>query len=289
MTMTTVPPHPRAERSQTSLRGRAARRAMIPYCMLIAACLTINAVAAIVLLAQTPGAGEVLSFTLSATNVNIGIAVLIRQQYVHNLIFRIATGAPLHWPLRVRSILADIHNLGGIHVGCATAAVGWFVGFTGLVLTRPPAGPGPDVVPALQAVALLIAAALVSIAAMAVPRVRERRHEVFEVFHRYAGWITVVLFAALTGLTAASLRRSSRRRRRLVQQLDPRRCRPEHRDPLAAASPGPGRGSSSTLVPRAPGPLPRPRHPPPGRHVQPDLTHPAGRVPRVCRHSHAGV
>ncbi|MEM8532882.1 MAG: hypothetical protein AAGF95_18690, partial [Chloroflexota bacterium] len=50
---------------------------------------------------------------------NIAVAILIRQQYVINLLFWIATSAPTSWPLSIRWALGKVYHFGGIHSGCA--------------------------------------------------------------------------------------------------------------------------------------------------------------------------
>jgi hypothetical protein len=84
-----VPTSRPTERRRAYSRRDAIRRAMMPYYGFIGARLAINAAAATVHLARVPEPGEALTFTLFATNANIGVAVLICQQYVHNLIFRV--------------------------------------------------------------------------------------------------------------------------------------------------------------------------------------------------------
>ena len=48
---------------------------------------------------------------------DIALAVLIRQQYVVNLLFRLATLPPTSWPLRIRWTLAKVFHFGGLHIG----------------------------------------------------------------------------------------------------------------------------------------------------------------------------
>lgn len=62
-----------------------------------------------------------------AVLANLALAVLIRQQYVVNLLFRLATSAPTHWPLRLRWMLGKVYHFGGLHVGGALAGTVWFL------------------------------------------------------------------------------------------------------------------------------------------------------------------
>jgi hypothetical protein len=65
---------------------------------------------------------------------NIGLAILIRQQLVINLLFKIATSVPTSWPLRIRSSLGKVYHFGGIHVGGAIVGTLWFGAFVGSII-----------------------------------------------------------------------------------------------------------------------------------------------------------
>ncbi|TQM84625.1 hypothetical protein FHX81_7080 [Saccharothrix saharensis] len=113
--------------------------------------------------------------------LNVALAVLVRQQHVINLLFRLATGAPTSWPLRVRWTLGKVYHFGGLHVGAAVSATAWFAV---LAVVRDD--------PLTWAVLALMVAMVV----FALPNLRARRHDVFERVHRFAGWTVLALFAA---------------------------------------------------------------------------------------------
>ncbi|XVS61423.1 hypothetical protein ACQPYE_24330 [Actinosynnema sp. CA-299493] len=113
--------------------------------------------------------------------VNVALAVLIRQQHVINLLFRLATSAPTTWPLRVRWTLGKVYHFGGLHVGAALSATAWF---TALAVLRP------------DPLTWAILALMVAMVVFALPGLRARRHDVFERVHRFAGWTVLALFAA---------------------------------------------------------------------------------------------
>ncbi len=117
---------------------------------------------------------------------NFTLAVLIRQQYVINLLFRLATGVPKHWPLRVRWTLGKVYHFGGLHVGGAACATAWFLV---LAVTSPP-----------RILTWVIVALLVTITVFALPPLRARRHDRFERTHRFGGWTVLVLFAVHTAV-----------------------------------------------------------------------------------------
>ncbi|MER5266500.1 hypothetical protein ABTZ99_30865 [Actinosynnema sp. NPDC002837] len=112
---------------------------------------------------------------------NVTLAVLIRQQHVINLLFRLATSAPTTWPLRVRWTLGKVYHFGGLHVGAALSATAWF---TALAVVRP------------DPLTWTILALMVAMVVFALPALRARRHDVFERVHRFAGWTVLALFAA---------------------------------------------------------------------------------------------
>lgn len=184
---------------------RLAGSRVTPFHRLIVAGLTVNAVAALVLLISAPTAVTLFAATITAASVNMCVAVLIRHQYVVNALFAVATRAPLRWPLRVRAALAKVYQVGGgVHVGCAISATAWFAAFTAVLLTHPQIGAAAGVHDALVGVALAVAVDLIVIAVCARPSVRERRHFVFEATHRYGGWLALSLFVCLTFLVAVA-------------------------------------------------------------------------------------
>ncbi|HET8640974.1 MAG TPA: hypothetical protein VFM37_03495 [Pseudonocardiaceae bacterium] len=152
-----------------------------------------NRLAALVLLAN---AVVLLAGTMhpaDAALANFALAILIRQQYVINLLFRLATAAPTSWPLKIRWTLAKVYHFGGLHIGGALAGSLWFLGFTASLTIS--GGPG-----ALLAVSYALVALLVLITAAAVPRFRARFHDRFERVHRFGGWTALGLFWAHTVL-----------------------------------------------------------------------------------------
>lgn len=134
---------------------------------------------------------------LTATSVNVGIATLIRQQYVVNALFRLATRAPRRLPLRQRILLAEVYQYGGLHVGAAVAATVWFLFFAATTVAHAEHHDG-----LVLAFTAVIAVDVIVIVACGLPAMRQRRHDLFEATHRYGGWAALALFAALTVLLA---------------------------------------------------------------------------------------
>jgi hypothetical protein len=171
----------------------------------VAVVLAANGVAAALLILLAPSGWSALTLTVTAASINIGLAVLVRQQHVVNALFHVATSAPLSWPLRIRAALAQVYQLpGGVHVGCALASIGWLTAFTALTAIGVVSGPASGLQIAVLAVAAAILAVLGGMAVFARPSAREQHHDRFERSHRYGGWSSLGLFAVLTGLAAAS-------------------------------------------------------------------------------------
>jgi hypothetical protein len=178
------------------------RRAVLPFLRWMAVVLAANGVAAALLVVLGPSAPT--AGALTAVSVNVGLAVLVRQQHLVNALFQVATSAPLGWPLRVRAALAQVYQLpGGVHVGCALAAIGWLTAFTGLTAVGLVSGPAGALQIGVLAVAAAVLAVLGGMAVCARPSAREQHHDRFERTHRYGGWASLALFAVLTVLAAA--------------------------------------------------------------------------------------
>lgn len=155
-----------------SIRLRLRRRPFTHHNRLAAAVLLANAVAAF----GVDSAQAVADLVV----VNVALAVLVRQQHVINLLFRLATSAPTRWPLRVRWTLGKVYHFGGLHVGAAVAATAWFA-VLAWTLNDP--------------LTWTILALMAGMVVFALPRLRASRHDVFERVHRFAGWSVLALFA----------------------------------------------------------------------------------------------
>ncbi|MEV6446906.1 hypothetical protein [Amycolatopsis sp. NPDC051716] len=169
-----------------SVRARLKRRPWTHHNRLAAAVVVGNAVAA------TAGPLDVGVLTWLVLG-NLTLAVLIRQQLVINLLFRLATAAPVRRSLRLRWTLGKVYHFGGLHVGGTLCATGWFLVLTGVLTAR--GGPA-----ALLVTSWAIAGVLAVVVAFALPRVRARRHDLFERSHRFGGWTLLVLFTVHSAL-----------------------------------------------------------------------------------------
>ncbi|GAA2822403.1 ferredoxin reductase domain-containing protein [Crossiella cryophila] len=154
---------------------------------LAAAVILIN----LVLLGFALPGGISADFAANAALADFALAILIRRQRLINLLFRLATAAPVTWPLRVRWLLGKVYHFGGLHVGGAVSGTLWFLGFT--VLSTVEGAPAAVLVLAYALVALFLA-----MVALALPRLRAKWHNHFELMHRFGGWTALILLWALT-------------------------------------------------------------------------------------------
>jgi hypothetical protein len=144
------------------------------------------------------GAGAPSSAATAAL-ANFALAILIRQQYVINLLFWLATRAPTHWPLRVRWTLAKVYHFGGLHVGGAVAGTLWYLAFVSALTYQAAHAPGGAPV-FLLVTAYALVGLFLAMLTTAAPGLRARRHDLFERTHRFAGWAALVLLWAQTVL-----------------------------------------------------------------------------------------
>ncbi|MFJ2481274.1 hypothetical protein ACIOWE_13445 [Pseudomonas sp. NPDC087598] len=140
--------------------------------------------------------------TLSGLVVaNLSLAILIRQQYLINLLFWLATRAPTSWPLAIRRTLAKVYHFGGLHSGGAMAAIAWFALLFGSMLWQRFQGPGGVSLTLIGLSGGLLGLMLL-VAIMAMPAIRGRFHNAFERTHRFAGWAALAMFWAMTLVSA---------------------------------------------------------------------------------------
>lgn len=141
--------------------------------------------------------GVMLGDLSNATLANFALAILIRQQYVINILFWLATRAPVTWPLRVRWPLGKVYHFGGLHVGGAVAGTLWFLAYTGSLIDSSLRHEGA-VTAGRLAVSLTLVVLLLAVAITATQPLRSRFHDVFERTHRFGGWTALALFWAQT-------------------------------------------------------------------------------------------
>ncbi|MDN5202580.1 amino acid adenylation domain-containing protein [Fulvivirgaceae bacterium BMA10] len=133
--------------------------------------------------------GEISNIVLA----NFFVAIIIRQQHVINLLFRLATSVPINWPLAIRRRLGKVYHFGGIHSGGTTSGTIWFAIFVASI-TYHYVNDLPGVSYSLMVVTYSLLALLFFIVVMALPKIRARYHNNFEMAHRFGGWTALILF-----------------------------------------------------------------------------------------------
>lgn len=120
--------------------------------------------------------------------LNFSVAVLIRQQYVINALFAVATKIPLHWPLAIRWAAGKVYHFGGIHVGCFFSGSLWYALFLNQSFNE------GTLTKTLQVLGLFHLSLLVGLMIVSLPVLRSQYHNFFERTARFGNWISLGLF-----------------------------------------------------------------------------------------------
>ncbi len=136
-----------------------------------------------------------LDMLMNMAVANLTIAIIFRQQYVINLLFKLATSTPLWAPLRFRQLMGKVYHFGGIHVGGAVFGSVWMLfAIIAMYWAAWSDGTGmrPSGVTLFAATQLLLV--LILLLVMANPAKRQSFHNSFEIVHRFGGWFSLVMF-----------------------------------------------------------------------------------------------
>ncbi|TVY75757.1 Adenylate-forming reductase [Lachnellula suecica] len=128
----------------------------------------------------------------TAFGLNLFVAVLIRQDYIINLLFRLCWFVPFAAPLRLRKSFAKMYEYGGLHSGAAICSVLWFSLLSYILAWEFITIRIAD--PLIMMCTFTVVCILWAILITAYPGIRARRHNTFEVVHRFGGWIVLGLF-----------------------------------------------------------------------------------------------
>ena len=167
----------------------------MPYFRWFALVMMVNAYFVYQAIAVFSSISALASVTLISNMVlaNFAVAILIRQHYVINGLFWLATRMPTSWPLALRWSMGKVYHFGGLHTGGATAGTLWF---SALVASMLYFQMTEQVIFSVQTLAIsaLIMALLLAMIASALPSFRAKQHNRFEKIHRFAGWSVLILF-----------------------------------------------------------------------------------------------
>ena len=111
--------------------------------------------------------------------------------------FTVATSVPTSWPLAIRRQMGKVYHFGGIHMGGTIAGTLWFMVFLGSLIYHQVNGL-PGVSLATMFVTYTLIAILVGMIIFALPGIRAKYHDNFELMHRFGGWSALLLFWAQT-------------------------------------------------------------------------------------------
>ncbi|KAF1846733.1 acetyl-CoA synthetase-like protein [Cucurbitaria berberidis CBS 394.84] len=148
----------------------------------------------------------ILADLATATAANLCIAVLMRSEPVVNLLFTVFCSVPTSFPLAIRRHCARIFHIGGIHSGCAIAAMVWFTFFTigaSVELTKPLGVRCISVAPVV--LSYLVVAIFFAMGSMSHPTIRAKYHNIWEMTHRFGGWTALLLLWIQTFLATKDL------------------------------------------------------------------------------------
>lgn len=125
-------------------------------------------------------------------SVNFMVAILIRQDYIINMLFKICLYIPLSAPVQIRQSFTKIYHYGGLHSGAAVCSVLWFSLLSGLLVKEYIAK--RILKPYVKICTSHILGLLWAMVITAYPQFRFFWHNMFEHVHRWAGWLLVILF-----------------------------------------------------------------------------------------------
>lgn len=139
------------------------------------------------------GDGIAIGAIANVMVVNFTTAIVIRQHYVINLLFKMATSVSVERSLRLRWTMGKVYHFGGIHVGGAVAGTLWFAVYLASIIYHAANGLG-GVSTGLVAVSAALILLLVTMIGFSLPRYRAKFHDNFEKMHRFGGWTALGLF-----------------------------------------------------------------------------------------------
>lgn len=148
----------------------------------------------------------ILANLATATSANLCVAVLMRSEPVVNLLFTVCCSIPVSFPLTIRRQCARVFHIGGIHSGCAIAAIAWFTIFTvgaSLEFGKPKDLRCISLAPTILSYLVLVI--FIGIGATSHPTFRAKYHNAWEMTHRFGGWTCLTLLWVQTFLATKDL------------------------------------------------------------------------------------
>ncbi|KAJ2898600.1 Adenylate-forming reductase [Zalerion maritima] len=149
--------------------------------------------------------------------INLVIAILIRQDFVINLLYTVCCSIPKSWPLGIRKQFAKVYHLGGVHSSAALCAGAWLLVsnvsniICGLAGWQGNSAICSNYTPqsiASRVVSWILTALFIAMFTIAWPSIRKNYHDLFERTHRFVGWTMLALFWVQVMLGIEDFRRT---------------------------------------------------------------------------------
>ncbi|KXG46751.1 uncharacterized protein PGRI_034970 [Penicillium griseofulvum] len=153
---------------------------------------------------------------VDATAVNLVACGLARHPMMVNAIYRGVCSIPRTAPLSLRRRAAKAAHYGGVHSGCGTASLVWYIGFVAVLSQmywrNTPISTVTDACfsAAPIAVAYFTLVLLFVMVVVAHPSFRRKMHDYFELTHRFTSWLILALFVALVMIFAHESSRAAK-------------------------------------------------------------------------------
>ena len=158
--------------------------AIVLIANLIAICVRISQVV------RTPGAFTYAD-AATAVAINLFISTACRHEHCINIFFRICCAMP-HWAsLSVRRHAAKVYSQGGVHSACGISAFLWYI-FLSVLLPLQWQG-NQGIGTAVFVLSGVMLADFLVLIVMAMPKLRVRFHDQWEMSHRFGGWFAVLI------------------------------------------------------------------------------------------------
>ncbi|KAJ5933617.1 hypothetical protein N7454_005946 [Penicillium verhagenii] len=155
----------------------------------------VNVIAFIIIMVSSRE--KTLAF-VNAAGINLLVCGLARHPMVVNAIFLTVCRVSVSAPFWLRKKAAEAYHYGGVHSGCGVASFLWYTGLVGLISREYWAnnGAGTITLPIII-IAYILLGVLLGIIIVAHPVLRAKRHDYFELVHRFSAWTAVALFLTL--------------------------------------------------------------------------------------------
>ena len=127
--------------------------------------------------------------------VNILVAVLVRNELILHFLYRLAVWTSVKIGYGKYYLNSSVHYIGGVHASCATWGLLWVIVDQWQQLGNPSnfISMTSSQDPISIAISSILLTLLVIIIITALPSVRDKFHDTFEISHRYLGWSSLII------------------------------------------------------------------------------------------------